>query len=407
MTKKVQRVFFISLIFLMGITVNSLRLQNSVPLYPSDLLSYIGGFYAFEDGRNPYCADDTRLSLSERGIDSDSYQYVYSPGFLFALLPLKVLPYLSYRILWTVSGILSCWLSLFLLFLKLQKNKSHGILFLLLGSLFLIISEPLLSNAVWGNTSAFLLLAISVMVWSSFSGFLSSFAAILIVSIKVGFLPFALFVKGKKAILSLLILSLLLGMLSSITFGFNQYSRWFNALGVIGERWDYNLENNLSFTNAITSYSESNFYKMDEGLAAQDDQYRLRTHAKSKRLIQTISYTLTILFGIIVLKEPVRRLINRRVIPRNIFLSIVVLYLLTFVPFLWIHYGLFFLIPLWFLCSQSSVLPVFLFLVSILVWGSPLNGIFGTIAPVHFRFIIPLIWLFYFVRKAESDSEVT
>jgi len=76
---------------LLGFAISCYQLDFSVPAYPRDLITYAGGYYAYEDGLNPYSQEDIKRSLVIRGVELDPYPYVYSPAFLILLLPLRFL----------------------------------------------------------------------------------------------------------------------------------------------------------------------------------------------------------------------------------------------------------------------------------------------------------------------------
>ncbi|MBD3276792.1 MAG: DUF2029 domain-containing protein [Candidatus Aegiribacteria sp.] len=397
MTKRSFYILSIVLI-LTGLCISVIRVKSGTAYYPADLASYLSGYYAFIDGGNPYSEDDAGSSLEKRGISVNYYPYVYSPAFLLLFFPLKFIPYSLFRILWVYGGLFCGWISVALLLWKLDSDRKNRTVFLLGSFVFFTIAAPLVDNSVWGNISAFILLAISVMVTGSFRGIHSSISMLFLSITKIGLLPVILLVRSRKTLLIFLSLLILLNGAAIVALGFRQYSRWANSLENIGQSVNSNLINNLSVANSISKFVSSNLITMDLERASRDHVYRLQRAEKQKILNRSIYYAvllLSVLFVVYRGRKEFRRVTENN---RNKLLSVIILCILVLVPFIWVHYGLFLIIPFWVLCRLERYRAAILFLLCAVLWGMPIEGIMGSAVPVWGRFVFLLPWIYYFLN---------
>lgn len=398
--------YIIGVVVLLGLSLSIVQVKKRAVFYPPDLTTYIAGYNSVINGLNPYSEIDTQQSIANLGITATSYKYVYSPSFLLLFHCLKVIPYQLFRLFWLYGSVFAVWLSVLMLFLKSDIERRKSWVFLIGSFIFLLIADPLLSNSVWGNISAFLFLALTLVVIKSYQGKIAALASLFILITKVGFLPFLLFLRDKKTYQQLLISLTILIVVTISVYGLEHYSGWYCAIKEIGNTWNHDLDNNFSITNSISILVSDYIYKIDENHAREDDRYRLYSAVKSARIVRNIYWGITSVVTVFIaffLRKFYK--INRKLY-RDQLLSITILYILIFTPFVWVHYGLFLLIPLWVICNGTSLTQVILFVISSILWGTISSDSFGGIIPVQFRFVILFIWMIYFVIKTlNTDSQ--
>ncbi len=373
-------------ILLLGAFVTTYRAHGFIPYYPMDFVSYLGGYYAARDGVNPYDMQQAGQSLEQRGVFVTPYRFVYPPPFLLTMIPLEIIPYRLYRLGWIAASVLAAWLSVLLLSKGTGRLKT---LFVAGSFVFLTVSEPLHDNLVCGQITSFMLLALSLMVLRGFKGALAVVAATFLLLTKVAFMPLVLFLKGRRALLVVTVLLLCLSFSSVFLAGFHAFHDWISCLRLINESWGFGCSNNLSVTHAVCLFTETVLVQGDMERAGRDDEYRFDLAGRQR----FVSSSLFLIFVVIVFVYLFYRLYKKRKnsirCSRENILAQGILFLLVFIPTVWIHYGMFFLIPFRQLAVKGRSVPAILFILSAMVWGTSL-----TLVPVWTRFLIPLVWLF-------------
>lgn len=385
---------------LAGLLITVLRVRDRVPCHPLDLMSYVGGWYAYQDGQDPYQNQEARASLASRSIFVVPYDFVYSPPVLLAIGLLDLLPYRWFRLGWVGAGALCAWLSAFLLTKRLPGRERT--VFALSAVLVLTASETLVDNMVFGQITAFLLLAATVPVARDFRGAASGIAASFIPLTKVGFMPLPLFLKGKRALFSLGTAVALPVLAAALCFGPGIYGQWVDRILWIGNCWSFSESNNLSVSHASCLLTETFLLRMDTGRACLDDVYRHDTADRVRRV--SFGVYLIALAGVTLWLAAALCRRRRTCVPpsRETMFSISVLYLLVFIPSVWIQYGLFFLIPLRALCRRGGVVIPAVFTATVILWGSPLGAL-----PSWPRFLVPLGWMIYMVLRRERPRSMS
>lgn len=381
-------------ILMAGLLISLFRVRESVPFYPMDLVSYVGGYYANRDGGDAYDKDDSRSSLAARGVTAEPYSFVYPPPFLITMLPLEVVPYRFFRLAWVGAAALCGWFAVFLLSRRLRKP--WDMMFTVGALLFLTVSQALHDNLVCGQVTSFMVLALAAVLHAGFGGFRAGLASAVFPVMKLYFLPLSLFIKGKRAVVSCLVALALLSVVAALVFGAGTFPAWGKGIEYIGKVWGLGIPSNLGITNALDVLAETAISPMDRARAAIDHGYRQRVAGNARAISKAMAASLAALAaafaGYALFRE------RRSKVPprRERVLSATVLYLLVFMPCVWIHYGTFLLFPFRDLCLRGRLRAAWGFLASALVWGMPL----GTF-PGWPRFLIPLCWLFWFAFRGE------
>ncbi|MEN8207862.1 MAG: glycosyltransferase 87 family protein [Candidatus Fermentibacteria bacterium] len=343
----------LTIILFIGLLTSGLLIRGKIPFYPQDLISYIGGFYAFSDGENPYDLESVKQSLSQRAIISSSDRFVYPPPFLLLFLPLQFLSYTMFRLIWIVTALLSAWLALWLLASRLKGL--YSLLFALMGALFFTVAATLHDSLFWGQITPVMLLAVLV--------------------------------------------------LGAAVFGPMSYGNWFDSISAIGKEWGYARDNNLSIARGVCTFTDRWVHQFDEQRAMADDEYRLdsalRIRNSDKNIYQVVVVLLTFFCAVRLFAG--KR--SGRKLNRDSLLAAAVLYLLVVIPFIWLHYGLFLIFPLWTLLRRRRIKAAVLFFVTAMFWGMPIcsPSIIGSID--WLRFLIPLFWLIYFMFASEETPD--
>ncbi len=377
---------FLVWVLLLGALVTAYRAKGCVPYYPQDLASYLGGYYAALDGSNPYDVRQAWQSLEKRGILVTPFLFVYPPPFLLAMTPLEIMPYRLFRLSWIAASVLAAWFSVFLLSRGTDRQRP---LFMAGAFVFLTISEPLHDNLLCGQVTSFMLLAMALMVYRGFKGAVVGAAATFLLLLKVGFMPLVLFLKGRRALLSAVILLFSLSLSSVLLAGSHSFHQWLLSLGRVNESWGFIHGNNVSVTHAVSLFGETALVRGDIERAVQEDEYRLRIAERQRSVFQWIYLCITTVTLIIIIHRWYKRCYNGVGCSWGNIFSQTILFLLVFIPFVWIHYGLFFLIPFRQLLLKGRSVPAILFILGAMVWGLPL-----ALVPAWTKFLIPMIWLF-------------
>lgn len=381
-----------------------LLLPEDIPEYPTDLVSYLGGLYAAVDGNDPYDADDALASLHARGFENEIiYGYVYSPPFLLFLEPVRLIPYRYFRTLWTGLGIVSVWAALFLLCLRL-KGKDR-ILLAVLGACFLLVSSVLYDSLYWGQVSGLLLLAVSVLVYRGYRGVVAGVAASAFLILKVGFIPFILFLRGGRAWGSLGAVVLLLAVFSLAVYGTGSYASFVENIGIIEKTWNVDRANNVSIAGA-TGMAAGEWLApgMDLERARTDHDYRLEKAVLAGRRVRLAITAVSALIALTMVSR-LGYLFKKRFRPdRNYLLVLAALALLVLLPFVWLHYGLILLVPLWYLVSSGRRTAAAAMTISIILWGLPLKPAYGFWTEVPgLRALILLGWIAWLLTGGLPD----
>ncbi len=385
-------------ILLLGAFLTTYRAHGSIPYHPMDLVSYLGGYHAARDGGNPYDVRQAGQSLEQRGVLVTPFPFVYPPPFLLAMTPLEIMPYRLFRLSWIAASVLAAWLSLFLLSGGTGRLKT---LFVAGSFLLLMVSEPLHDNVVCGQVTSFMLLAMALMVYRGFKGAVAGLAATFLLLSKVGFMPLALFLKGRRALLSAVVLLFCLSLSSVLLAGSHSFHYWLLSLGQINESWGFIHGNNLSVTHAVSLLSEAVLLQGDVARAGKDDGYRFELAERQADISKAIHLGFALVSLSMVFYRSLKRRKSSSVCSRENILSQAILFLLIFVPFVWIHYGMFLLIPFRQLVVKGRPFTAVLFIVSAVVWGMPHDPV-----PVWSKFLIPLVWLFSTAfTNASSESD--
>lgn len=393
-------------LILAAVILTMLLLPEDVPEYPTDLVSYLGGLYAAIDGSDPYDADDALASLHARGFENEViYGYVYSPPFLLFLEPVRIIPYRFFRTLWTGLGIVSVWAALFLLCLRLEGKDR--ILLAVLGACFLLVSSVLYDSLYWGQVSGLLLLAVSVLVYRGYRGIVAGVAASAFLFLKVGFIPFILFLRGRRAWSSLGAVVLLLAVFGLAVYGTGSYAGFVENIGIIGKSWNVDLANNVSIAGAAgMAAGEWLAPGMDLERARTDHDYRLEIAALVGRRVRLAT---TVISALIVLGMVFRLgyLFRKGFRPdRNFLLALAALALLVLLPFVWLHYGLILLVPLWYLVHSGRRIAAAAMTFSLILWGLPLKPAYGFWTEVPgLRALILLGWIVWLLTAGVPDRD--
>ncbi|MGM0628476.1 MAG: glycosyltransferase family 87 protein, partial [Candidatus Fermentibacterota bacterium] len=391
---------------LAGILVSIPLARNSVPLYPQDLVSYIGGFYASEDGHSPYNTEASRASLRARGIEVEAvYDYVYPPPFLLILKPLAVLPYRLYRMLWIGASILAVWGGAWLLAMRLGGRSA--LLFAALSAIFLLLSRPMHDCLYWGQVSCFVFAAVSVQVYARFKGAAAGAAAALHPMLKIGFVPLMVFLKGRKAWIYLLVGVLVLGLLGGAIFGFDAYAGWVGQIQRIGRTWDMDVKNNLSFGSVIRRVAEQASISDEQRLAARgDDQKRMDLIARVTQRTRLVQNSIMLLVAGAVVARLLMILRAGHRPGRYYMLALVCLGTLALLPYVWIHYALVMLIPLWFILSSGMRNQALLLWATMMLYGLPLSDALGAWSQMPgLRSAVPLGWLAWLLARGDPGLQ--
>ena len=391
-------------ILIIGLLTSGLKARDRIPFYPQDLISYVGGFFAFSDGGNPYDTEFVRQSLTQRDINTSPYRFVYPPPFLILFFPLQFLPYSLFRIIWIITSLLSVWIALWLLASRLKGL--YSLLFVLMGALYFTVAATLQDSLIWGQITPIMLLALAIVVYREFKGNLAGIASSIFPLIKLGFSPLIIFIKGKRALYSLILMLLAMMIMGAMIFGPKSYVNWFDSISTIGEEWSFSGENNLSITRGISFLTKTWIHEFDEQRAVMDDEYRLQTALRIRNTDKTIYQVTVLLLTIFCAIRLYIRKRSGRILKRDSLLSAAVLYLLVVIPFLWLHYGLFLIFPLWTLLRRRNITAAVLFFATALFWGMPIcmPVIIGSLD--WLRFLIPLSWLVYFMFASEESPEL-
>lgn len=364
-----------------------------------DLVSYLGGYHAARDGGNPYDFQEASQSLEQSGVFVTPYLFVYPPPFLLTMIPLEIMPYRLYRLAWIAASVLAAWLSVYLLS---RGTKGMMPLFIAGAFVFLTVSEPLNDNLVCGQITSFMLLALALMVYREFKGAVAGLAAAFLLLSKVGFMPLVLFLKGRRAVLALVAFIVCISFSSVFLAGFNAFHDWVFCLRYISESWGLILDNNLSLTHAVSLLSETVLVQGDIERAGRDDAYRLALAERQTEVSQAIHLGVAIASLSLLIHRSFRRRTGSSVCSRENTFSQAILFLLVFVPCVWVHYGMFLLIPFRQLVVRGRTVLALLFITSAMVWGMP-----NAPVPVWSKFLIPMVWLFstaFFHGASESDG---
>jgi hypothetical protein len=391
-------------ILIIGLLASGLKARDRIPFYPQDLISYVGGFFAFSDGGNPYNTEFVRQSLTQRDINTSPYRFVYPPPFLMLFFPLYFLPYSLFRLIWIITALLSVWIALWLLASRLKGL--YSLLFALMGALYFTVAAALHDSLIWGQITPVMLLALSIVVFRDFKGVLAGIVSSMFPLIKLGFSPLVFFLKGRRALYSLILTLLALMIMGAAVFGPLSYGNWFDSIATIGRELSTALDNNLSIARGISTFTETWVHEFDEQRAMMDDEYRLHTALRIRNTNKTIYHVTVLLLTIICAIILFTRKRSGRTLKRDSLLSTAVLYLLVVIPFLWLHYGLFLIFPLWTLLRRRNITAAILFFATVMFWGMPIcmPGIIGSLD--WLRFLIPLSWLVYFMLASEKTPAV-
>ncbi|GEM_PF-4517984 len=386
-------------ILLLGALVTAYRAKGCIPYYPMDLVSYLGGYHAARDGGNPYDLQQAGNSLAQRGVFVTPFRFVYPPPFLLTMIPLEMIPYRLYRLAWIAGSVFAAWISVFLLSKGTDRLKP---LFIAGAFVLLTVSESLHDDLVCGQITSFMLLALSVMIFRGFKGAVTGVAAAFLLPLKVGFMPLVLFVKGRRALLALVVLLICLSFSSVFFVGFNAFHDWMFCLRLINESWGFSCSNNLSVTHAVSIVTENALVRGDLERAGRDDEYRFDL-AERQRFVSQMLFFMILATSLAVLFYRLRNLCKKSIrCSRDSTLSQSILFLLVFIPCVWIHYGMFFLIPFRQLVTKGHSVQAILFILSAMVWGTSLAPV-----PVWTKVLIPLTWLFstaYLTDTSEPDA---
>lgn len=390
----------ILLIMLAGLLITVLRVRDRVPFHPLDLMSYVGGYYANRDGGDAYDIDDSRASLAARGMAVEPSPLLYPPPFLMTMLPLEVVPYRWFRLGWIGAGAVSAWLAVFILSKRLRKP---GALVFTAGALlFLTVSQTLYDAIVCGQVTSFMLLALALVLCQGFSGIRAGIAAVVLTLQKVCFLPLALFIKGRRAAVSCLLLVALLSGVSALVFGQGTFPAWTHWMKRTGMTWGFREVNNLSITNAVEMITDGALSPQDRARAMEDHSFRVALARNTREVSVAVYASLAMIAGLSAAFLLLRERGKLCSPDRERVLSVAVLYLLVFMPCVWIHYGLFIVFPLRELCARGRFTAAGWFLASALVWGAPLGAL-----PSWPRFLVPLGWMIYMVLRRECPRSMS
>jgi hypothetical protein len=138
---------------------------------------------------------------------------------------------------------------------------------------------------------------------------------------------------------------------------------------------------------------------MDTERAGRDYDYRHEMADKMRVTSRRIYFVLLSGIALWLTTAVLRQRKASKPPSREAMLSIAVLFLLVFLPVVWIHYGLFLLIPFQVLCGRRRILLPGLFTATVILWGLPTGMV-----PVWPRFLIPLGWLFWFAFYREGRT---
>jgi hypothetical protein len=399
MKKIIGRNIIVPALLLLGALISTYRAHGSIPYHPMDLVSYLGGYHAARDGGNPYDFQDACQSLERRGINVEPYLFVYPPPMLLIMTPLEIMPYRLYRLAWIASSVLAAWLSVYLLS---RGTKGLMPLFIAGAFVFLTVSEPLNDNLVCGQITSFMLLALALMVQRGFKGAVAGLSAAFLLLSKVGFMPLVLFLRGRRTLLVLAVLMICLSFSSVLLVGLNAFHDWMFCLLNINESWGFIGSNNLSVTHAVSLLAEEVLVKGDIERVRTDDEYRFELASSQRVVLRIVFLCLAIVSLLTVIFRFCKMHKKGSVCSRECILSQAVLFLLAFIPCVWVHYGMFLLIPFRQLVVRGRSVLAVLFIMSAVVWGMP-----NAPVPVWLKFLIPLVWLFstaFLHDESESDG---
>jgi len=390
------------LVILAGAALSLIRARRgTLQYYPKDLLTYMGGYYASSDGANPYSVDDSIRSLERRSFPTAVYRFVYPPPFMLLMLPLEVVPYRYFRLAWLGVVFLASWAAVWLLSRSIRPPSR--LCFAVLSASLLTGSSVLLDNLRWGQVTPLLVLSIAIMVQRGFRGAIAGIAGSAI-TMKAGFVPLLLLLRRKRAVATLMVWLLAVSLVGGMVFGFGSYPRWVSGVQEIGRMWRLDSSNNLSLSGLISHSSSSWLIEpIDEERARSDDVYRV-SHAGEER--RRISYALlAATVAAIVFAAARFRTLRRRgeELKRGYILSLAILLLTALLPFVWLHYGLFFLVPIRFLCRRGRRLEAIVMTAMAFAWGMPLGGSLGVWTSIPgLRSLIPLGWLLWLISSGPS-----
>jgi len=394
-------------VLLLGMLVSIPLARSRVPLYPGDLAVYIGAYYASEDGESPYDIDALDSSLRARGIEIEAVaDYVYPPPFLLPFRLLGLMPYRYFRMLWIGASILAAWGGSWLLSLRLRGRRRLA--FAVLSALFLLVSGVMHDCLYWGQVSCFLFAAICVLACRRFRGVLAGASSALLLLAKVGFAPFVAFIRGGRAWIALAALVVLLFLLGGAELGFGSYPAWIGKIEEIGDTWKSDLSNNLGLLS-LTSRAVESVSVSDEqrDMALRNPELRFGMAQDLSRRTRIVNASLlAVLLGGLSLRLLLMVRSGQRP-QREYLLSLACLLLVVALPFVWLHYGLVLLVPLWYLLAVGRGRAALLLWVSIMLYGLPLSSSVGVWTSLPgLRSLVPLGWLAYLAWRPAGATSV-
>ena len=391
-----------------GIILSILLVSRSDwPEYPNDLMSYMGATFAAADGTDPYSVPDQIRALEARGIHVDNlYGYVYSPMFIVCMQHSRIIPFSHFRFAFRCLGLLVVWAALWLLCLSLRG--SSRLLMALAGSVFLLVSSVLYDCLYWGQVTGWMLLALAVMVFRRYRGIIAGLAATVLAVLKAGYIPFILLLGDRRSWATLCAVLLVLVLVSLALMDPEVYSEWFGRLGQMGGGMNVNLSNNLSLAGLVGNVTSRWLTpKADMDRASNDPEYRMENAALKARRIRTATLSVTLLL-LAVTSLRLLLMTGRGGVSRDYLLSLGLLLSLALLPFVWLHYGLMLLVPLWYLVSLGKLRTAVLMTATFLLWGLPLDvgpGIWTGIPGI--RSIVPLGWSVWLLTVGAQRTDIS
>jgi hypothetical protein len=373
-------------------------------MYPADLMAYMGAMYAEQAEERPYDVEAADRALTARGIQVDSLAvYVYPPPFMILMEPARYLPYRLFRLSWIAMSLLAVWGSVCVLALRLRLRRS--LLFSTVALVFLLASSALRDCLFWGQNTCLILAALTVMLVSSYSGLAAGVAGSILFLMKVGFWPLAALLRGRRTLCALIACVLVIFILGGLFYGFDSYANWKHTITEIGGTWTMQEKNNLSIGNIVDRATTSAVMDSEERMhAEQDNEYRVRMAARIHRIRQLIHAGL----ALSVLAAGVIRLLSIRSssdLPagRTYIAALASLYLLVFIPYVWLHYSLILLIPLFYIVSTRKAVFSLIVLPLMILYALPLSDSLGIWSSMPgLRAVVPLGMLMWLLLHGDS-----